>query len=195
MSRRNTSKRPLEPPQDRSDRIRAGRIAPTGSARREKEASRPPMAGRGRGGGTRLARVDAAGGQRRRRVHPRRWTRRSIRCMSSRRIMHIIFRSLSLTSISLMLISSISISSNISIRIIMSILLLRSSLLLRSLSSMMILSSLGSLSSMTLGLVFRGCRRWCTRPARTAIQGGLLTSAFYLTLVDMWHEGYGSMPM
>ena len=30
--------------------------------RREKEASRPPMAGRGRGGGTRIARVDAAGG-------------------------------------------------------------------------------------------------------------------------------------
>jgi len=65
MPRRNTSQRPPEPsqpPQDMSDRLRARRIAPTGSARREKEASRPPMAGRGRGGGTRLARVDAAGG-------------------------------------------------------------------------------------------------------------------------------------
>ena len=54
--------RPPQPPQDRSDKFRAGRIAPTSSARREKEASRPPMAGRGRGGGTRLARVDATGG-------------------------------------------------------------------------------------------------------------------------------------
>lgn len=60
MSRRNTSQIPSE--QDRSDRLRAGRIAPTGSVRREKEASRPPMAGRGRGGGTRIARDDAAGG-------------------------------------------------------------------------------------------------------------------------------------
>jgi len=62
MSRRNTSQRPPEPPQDRSDRFRAGRPAPTGSARREKEALRPPTIGRGRGGGTRLARVDVAGG-------------------------------------------------------------------------------------------------------------------------------------
>jgi len=62
MPRRNTSQRPPEPPQDRSDRLRAGRIAPTDSARREKEASHPLMAGRGRGGGTRLARVDATWG-------------------------------------------------------------------------------------------------------------------------------------
>jgi len=65
MSQRNTSQIPSEqsePPQDRSDRLRVGRIAPTGSARREKEASRPPMVGRGRGGGTRIARVDTAGG-------------------------------------------------------------------------------------------------------------------------------------
>jgi len=62
MSRRNTSQRPPEPPQDRSDRHRAGRLAPTGSLRREKQALHPPMTGRGRGGGTRLARVDAAGG-------------------------------------------------------------------------------------------------------------------------------------
>ena len=54
MPRRNTSQRPPEPPQDMSDKLRAGRIAPTDSARREKEASRPPMAGRGRGGGTRI---------------------------------------------------------------------------------------------------------------------------------------------
>ena len=59
MPRRNASQRPpepSEPPQDRSDRLRAGRMALTSSARREKEALRPPMAGRGRGGGTRLAR-------------------------------------------------------------------------------------------------------------------------------------------
>jgi len=62
MSRRNTSQRPPEPPQDRSDRLRAGRPTPTSSAWREKQALHPPMAGRGRGGGTRLARVDAAGG-------------------------------------------------------------------------------------------------------------------------------------
>jgi hypothetical protein len=64
MSRRNTSQRPPEPPQDRTDRLRLGRPAPTSSARREKQALRPPMAGRGRGGGTRLARDgdDAAGG-------------------------------------------------------------------------------------------------------------------------------------
>ena len=58
----NTSQRPSEPPQDRSDRLRAGRHAPTSSAQREKQALRPPMAGRGRGGGTGLAKVDAAGG-------------------------------------------------------------------------------------------------------------------------------------
>lgn len=62
MSRRNTSQRPPEPPQDRSDRLRAGRPAPTSSVRREKQALRPPIVGRGRGGETRLARVDAAGG-------------------------------------------------------------------------------------------------------------------------------------
>jgi len=55
------SHRPPEPPQDRSDKFRAGRPAPTGSLRREKQALRPPMAGRGRGGGTRLGRVDDAG--------------------------------------------------------------------------------------------------------------------------------------
>jgi len=59
MSRRNTSQRPPEPPQDRSDKFKAGRPAPTGSFRREKQALRPPMTGRGRGGGTRLGRVDA----------------------------------------------------------------------------------------------------------------------------------------
>ena len=62
MSRRNTSQRLPEPPQDRSDRFRAARTVPTGSLRREKQALRPPMTGRGRGGGTGLAIVDAAGG-------------------------------------------------------------------------------------------------------------------------------------
>jgi len=51
-----------EPPQDRTDRLRAGRPAPTSSVRREKQALHPHMAGRGRSGGTRLATVDVAGG-------------------------------------------------------------------------------------------------------------------------------------
>jgi len=84
------------------------------------------------------------GDQRHRRVHPRRWTRhiisRIIRCMSRHRIRRIILRSLSLTSISLMCISSIS------MRIIMSSLILsRSNLIFKSLSSRMILSSLSSM--------------------------------------------------
>jgi len=154
MSRRNTSQRPPEPPQDRSDRLRAGMSAPTSSARREKQALYPPMAGRGRDGDTRLVRVDDAGGPRHRRVHPRWWIRHSInmiiRCMSRRRIRRIILRSLSLTSISLMRIS------NINMRIIMSSLILsRSSLILRSLSSRMILSSL---SSMMVEVMLRGAK-------------------------------------
>jgi len=62
MSRRNTSQRRPEPPQDRSDRFRAGRPSPTDSLRREKQTLHPPMIARGRGGGMRLARVDATGG-------------------------------------------------------------------------------------------------------------------------------------
>jgi len=46
----------------RLDRIRLGRELSTSSSRSEKELLRPPMAGRGRGGGTRLSRVDATGG-------------------------------------------------------------------------------------------------------------------------------------
>ena len=58
--------------QERPNSFRAGRRAPTGSARREKQALQP-LAGRGRGrlGATSLATVDAAGGRRHRRVHPR----------------------------------------------------------------------------------------------------------------------------
>jgi len=175
MSRRNTSQRPPEPPQDRSDRLRAGRPAPTSSARREKQALHPPMAGRGRGGGRDLLELMLHGGQRHRRVHRRWWTWHSInkiiRCMSRRRIRRIILRSLSLTSIILMCISIIS------MRIIMSSLILSKS------------------SSMIVGVMLRGCRWWCTRPDRTTMEGGLLTSHFYLALVDMWHAGYGSMPM
>jgi len=62
MHRRNTSQRLTEPPQDRTDILRLGSSAPTSSARREKQALHPHMAGRGRGGGTRLATVDVAGG-------------------------------------------------------------------------------------------------------------------------------------
>jgi len=132
--RRNTSQRPPKPPHDRSDRFRARKPSPIGSLRREKQALHPPMAGRGRGGGRRLGRVDAVGDQRHRRVHPRRWTRHStskiIRCMSRCMIRRIILRSLSLISISLMRISSIS------MRIIMSNLILsRSNLILRSLAA------------------------------------------------------------
>ena len=51
--------------QERTDRFRAGRPAPTGSLRRERDALRPPTGqgqGRGRMVGTRLATVDAAWG-------------------------------------------------------------------------------------------------------------------------------------
>ena len=51
--------------QERTGRFKAGRPAPTGSLRREKDALRPPPGrgrGRGRVGGTRLATADAAGG-------------------------------------------------------------------------------------------------------------------------------------
>jgi len=59
MSRRNTSQRP---PEEKTDRLRLGRVqSSTSSARGEKEAARPPLVGRGRGGGTRLARVDVVG--------------------------------------------------------------------------------------------------------------------------------------
>jgi len=60
MSCWNTSQRP---PEETIDRLRLGRVqSSTSSARREKEAARPPLDGRGRGGGTRLGRVDVAGG-------------------------------------------------------------------------------------------------------------------------------------
>jgi len=49
--------------QERLDRLRLGRLAPTSSARREKQALQPSDGrGRGRVGGTRLATVDAARG-------------------------------------------------------------------------------------------------------------------------------------
>jgi len=49
--------------QERTDRLRFGRPAPTSSACREKQVLQlPDGRGRGRLGGTRLARVDAAGG-------------------------------------------------------------------------------------------------------------------------------------
>jgi len=60
MSRRNTSERP---PKERTDRLSLGRVQlSTCSARMEKDVVRPHLAGRGRGGGTRLGRVDAVGG-------------------------------------------------------------------------------------------------------------------------------------
>jgi hypothetical protein len=57
MSQRDMSNRNLRP-----DRMKGDKESFTSSAQREKEAVRPPLAGRGRGGGTRLHRVDAAGG-------------------------------------------------------------------------------------------------------------------------------------
>ena len=49
--------------QERNDSFRAGRCAPTGSARREKDALRPPPGrGRRRVGGTRLRTVNTVGG-------------------------------------------------------------------------------------------------------------------------------------
>jgi hypothetical protein len=53
------SQRPEESP----DRFRLGtQHNSTSNARREKQVVRPPLAGRGRGGGTRLHMVDVAGG-------------------------------------------------------------------------------------------------------------------------------------
>jgi len=123
-------------------------------------------------GGRDLVELMLLGDKRHRRVHPRWWTRHSIsrimRCMSRRRIRRIILRSLSLTNISLMRISSII------MRIIMSSLILSrsslilssSSLILRSLSSRMILSSLssmmvGSFSGGAEGSVRGRTRRLC----------------------------------
>jgi len=180
MSRRNTSQRPPEPPQDRSDRFRAGKPAPTGRFQRKKKALRPPMAGRGKVGERDLVAVILLGDQRHRRVHPRRWTRHSIsmiiRCMSRRTIRRIILRSFSLTSINLMCIN------NISMRIIMSSLFLsrssmilsRSSLILRRLMSMMILSSLssmmvGSFSGGTEGGVRGQTRRLYRGPSKLTL--------------------------
>jgi len=107
------------------------------------------------------------GDQRHRWVHHRRWTRHSIsrimRCMSRHKIRRIILRSLILTSISLMRISSTN------MRIIMrSLILSRSSLISRSLSNRMILSSL---NNMMVGVIFRGWRGWCTRPDRKLCKG------------------------
>ena len=49
--------------QERPDRLRLGRMAPTSSARREKQALHPPEGrGRGRVRATSLATIDAAGG-------------------------------------------------------------------------------------------------------------------------------------
>jgi len=156
-----------EPPQDRSDKFRAGRLAPTGSARREKQALNHPMAGRGRGGGTRPARVDAAGGSLfqmglSQMVDPTQYQQDyQVYQQAQDQAYHL--RSLSLTSISLMRIS------NISMKIIMS------SLILRSRSSRMILSSL---SSMMVGVMLKGCRGWCTMSDRTAMQGAFWPHAF-----------------
>jgi len=44
----------------RADRLRLGKESATSSARREKDAQRPPLAGRRRGGGTRFGRADDA---------------------------------------------------------------------------------------------------------------------------------------
>ena len=80
MSKRDMSQRP-----DRPDRIRLGRLqSSTSSAQSEKEALRPPLTGQGRGG-TRLGRVDIAGGHRHRWIHQRWWTRRSISNIITRR--------------------------------------------------------------------------------------------------------------
>ena len=47
--------------QEKPDRLRLGRLAPTSSARREKQALQP-LGGRGRVGGTRLGTINVAGG-------------------------------------------------------------------------------------------------------------------------------------
>jgi len=57
MPQRDMSQRHQRP-----DRLRLGRESSTSRAQRKKEAVRPPMAGRGRGGRTRFGRIDAARG-------------------------------------------------------------------------------------------------------------------------------------
>jgi len=61
---------------DSNDSFRAGRRAPIGSARREKDALRPPPGrGRRRVGARDFVLLILRGDQRHRQVHPRRWTR------------------------------------------------------------------------------------------------------------------------
>ena len=152
MPRRNTSQRP--PEEVTNDRLRCGRVQnSTSSARREKQAVLPPLAGRGRRGARDLVELMLRGDQRHRWVYPRRWTRRSIsnimRCISRHKI-RLIMRSLN--SIILMRINSISIS----------LILSRSNQIL----------SRSSLSSMKVGVMLSGCRGWSTRPDQTAMEAG-----------------------
>jgi len=111
---------------------------------------------------------------------------------------NVLLRSLSLSSIILMRISriircmrSLNLTSIISMRI--------SSISMRIIKSSLIWSRrsliLSSLSSRMMRVMLRRCRGWSTRPDRTAMEGGLLTSRFYLASMDTWHAGYGSMPM
>jgi len=74
MSQRNTSQRPSEPPQDRSDRFRASMPAPTGSAWREKEALHLLQLVEGEVGERDLVELMLRGDHRPRRVYNRRWT-------------------------------------------------------------------------------------------------------------------------
>jgi len=159
ISQRNTSQRPLELT---SDGLRLGRVQSSiSSVRREMDARRPPLVGRGRGG-TRLARVDASGASTSQTGPSQMVDRRSLNSIMrsiSRRKIRLIMRSLN--NIILMRISSIS------MRIIsISLILSRSNLIL------------SRLSSRRVGVMLKGCRLWSTRPDGTTMDGAFCAHAF-----------------
>jgi len=198
MSRRNTSQRLPEPPQDRSDRFRAGKPAPTGSLRREKQALHPPMVGRGRGGGTIFGRVDTVGGSTSQTgpsqtVDPTQYQQdyevyeqaqdqayhfeepqphqyqfdayQQHQYEDHHEQPHIEQEQPHIEQEQ------------------------------PHIEESQQQDDIEQPQQHDGGGRFQGYRGWCTRPDQTAIQGGLMSSRFYLTLVDMWHAGFGSMPM
>ena len=191
MSRRNTSQRPPEPPQDRSDRFRAGRSAPTGSLRREKQALRPPMTGRWRGGGTRLARVDDAGGSSSQTglsqtLDPTQYQQDyQVYQLPQDQAYHFEEpqpHQYQFDAYQQHQYGDHHEQSDIEQE-------------QPDIEEPHQQDDIEQSQQHDGGGRFQGCRGWCTRSDRTAMQGGLLSSRFYLTLVDMLHAGFGSMLM
>jgi len=169
--------------QERTDRLRLGRLAPTSSACREKQALHPPVGrGRGRVGATRLATVDAAGDRRHIRVHPRLCTRHSTSMSNIIRSRHI-RSSLNFRQV-ISIRRGMSITRGIRLNFTRGIKL--SSLLSSSMSSLLSSSILNSiLSSIMQSLL------WRTRMG--AFQGALMRCHFYRTSVNTWHAGFGTI--